>query len=315
MKQSGKVITKVLNVGDKTKDMMVEYFNDFKREKTPPYAILQADDGDTVVTLYQSGKAVFQGRDADLAADFWIETEKINYGSAKVTSSDDKKEKKETERKIPLRINSVGSDEVGTGDYFGPIVVTSSYVSRDNIDFLLELGVKDSKKMSDAEIKRVVPEIIKKIPYHTFVLTNRQYNELYNTDMNMNKMKAILHNKVLSAFTDKTKYPTDYVVVDQFENPKSYYNHLSEAKFKVYGITFLTKAEDQCLSVACASLISRYIFLQEMDKISNSVNMDIPKGASDLVDKVGKDILLKYGKDKLKDIAKLNFKNTEKIMN
>jgi len=315
MKQKGKVITKVLNVGDKTKDMMVEYFNDFKREKTPPYAILQADDGDTVVTLYQSGKAVFQGRDADLAADFWIETEKINYGNAKVTSSEDKKEKKETTRKIPLRINSIGSDEVGTGDYFGPIVVTASYVSRDNIDFLLELGVKDSKKMSDTEIKRVVPEIIKKIPYHTFVLSNKQYNELYNNDMNMNKMKAILHNKVLSAFVDKTKYPTDYIVVDQFENPKSYYNHLSEAKFKVYGITFLTKAEDQCLSVACASLISRYIFLQEMDKISNSVNMDIPKGASDLVDKVGKEILNKYGSDKLKDIAKLNFKNTEKIMN
>ena len=315
MKQSGKVITKVLNVGDKTKDMMVEYFNDFKRDKTPPYAVFQANDGDTVVTLYESGKVVFQGRDADLAADFWIETEKINYGSAKVTSSDDKKKEKEVTRKIPLRISSVGSDEVGTGDYFGPIVVTASYVSKDNVDFLLDLGVKDSKKMSDAEIKRVVPLIIKKIPYHTFVLTNHQYNELYTSDMNMNKMKAILHNKVLSAFTDRNKYPIDYIVVDQFENPKSYYNHLSDAKFKVYGITFLTKAEDQCLSVACASLISRYIFLQEMDKISDSVNIDIPKGASDLVDKVGKEILNKYGKEKLKDIAKLNFKNTEKIMN
>ena len=52
-----------------------------------------------------------------------------------------------------------------------------------------------------------------------------------------------------------------------------------------------------------------------MDKISNSVNMEIPKGASDLVDKVGKEIVSKYGTEKLKDIAKLNFKNTEKIMN
>lgn len=310
-----KVITKVLNVGEKTKDMMVEYFEDLKRDKTPPYALFQADDGDTVVTMYQSGKVVFQGRDADLAADFWIETEKINYGKAIVSSSDDKKkEKKEVERKIPLRITSIGSDEVGTGDYFGPIVVTASYVEKENIDFLLELGVKDSKKMSDAEIKKVVPQIIKKIPYHTFVLSNRQYNELYNNDMNMNKMKAILHNKVLSAFADKTKYPYDHIVVDQFENPKSYYNHLSEAKFKVYNITFLTKAEDQCLSVACSSLISRYIFLQEMDKISHSVSMDIPKGASDLVDAVGKEIVAKFGKDKLMDIAKMNFKNTEKIM-
>ena len=56
---ANKVITKVLVVSDKTKEMMVDYFSEFKREKTPPYAILQADDGGTVVTLYESGKAVF----------------------------------------------------------------------------------------------------------------------------------------------------------------------------------------------------------------------------------------------------------------
>lgn len=311
---NNKVITKVLVVGDKTKDMMVDYFSEFKREKTPPYAILQADDGDTVITLYQSGKAVFQGRDADLAADFWIETEKINSGKAIVTSSDEKKEKKEIERKIPLRISSIGSDEVGTGDFFGPIVVTACYVNRENIDFLLELGVKDSKKMSDSEIKSVVPKFIKKIPYNTFILSNKQYNDLYGNDMNMNKMKAILHNKVLSGFTDKEKYPRDYIVVDQFENPKSYYVHLKDASFKVYGITFLTKGEDQCLAVACASLISRYIFLQEMEKMSNELKMDIPKGASDLVDNVGTKIVKEYGVNKLKEVAKLNFKNAERIL-
>lgn len=312
---TNKVITKVLNVGEKTKEMMIEYFEDLKRDKTPPYAVFQADDGDTVVTMYQSGKVVFQGKDADLAADFWIETEKINYGKAVVTSSDDKKkDKKEIEKKIPLRINSIGSDEVGTGDYFGPIVVTATNVTKENIDFLLELGVKDSKKMTDSEIKKVVPKIIKKIPYHTFILTNKQYNELYNENMNMNKMKAILHNKVLSALSDKNKYLYDYIVVDQFENPRSYYNHLSDAKYRVYNITFLTKAEDQCLSVACASLISRYIFLMEIDKISKELGMDIPKGASDLVDSVGQEIVKKFGKNKLNDIAKLNFKNTQKIL-
>ena len=313
MFMANKVITKVLVVSEKTRDMMVDYFSDFKRDKTPQYAILQADDGDTVVTLYESGKAVFQGRDADLAADFWIETEKINSGSAKVTSSDDKKEKKEIERKIPLRINSVGSDEVGTGDFFGPIVVTASYVTRENIDFLLELGVKDSKKMSDSQIMEVVPKIIKRIPYSTFILTNKQYNEMYGSDMNMNKMKAILHNKVLSNFANKEKYNYDYVVVDQFENPRSYYTHLKDAKFKVYNIIFLTKAEDQCLSVACASLISRYVFLQEMDKISKELGVNLPKGASPVVDNVGMEIVKKYGYDKLKEIAKLNFKNAERI--
>lgn len=308
------VITKTLVVSDKTKEMMIDNYNDFKRLKTPQYAIFQADDGDTVVTLYESGKAVFQGRDADLAADFWIETEKINSGNAKVTSSDNSEKKKETTRKIPLRISSIGSDEVGTGDYFGPIVVTATFVEKSNIDFLLELGVKDSKKMTDTDILKVVPEVIKRIPYETYVLNNSTYNKAYASDMNMNKMKAILHNKVLSHFANKSKYPYEYAVVDQFENPKSYYNHLSEANFKVYGITFLTKAEDQCLSVACASIISRYIFLKEMDKISKDIGIDLPKGASDIVDTVGKEIVKKYGQSKLTEIAKLNFKNTEKIL-
>ena len=46
----------------------------------------------------------------------------------------EEQKKKEVECKIPLRINSIGSDEVGTGDYFGPIVVTATYVEKENID-------------------------------------------------------------------------------------------------------------------------------------------------------------------------------------
>lgn len=305
--------TITLKVSDKTKEQMIEFFEDLKREKTPPYAIFQAQDGDTVVTLYESGKAVFQGHDADLSSDFWIATEKINSGEAKTTDSREKKEKEKTAKILPLRINSIGSDEVGTGDYFGPIVVTASYVSKENIDFLLELKVKDSKKLTDEQILKIVPQIIKKIPYQTFILKNEEYNNHKNNNINMNQMKAILHNKVLYELKQKNlKY--DYIVVDQFEPPKSYYNHISKSTRRVQDIFFLTKAEDQCLSVACSSLISRYIFLKEMDKLSNELGITLPKGANPQVDAVGKKIVAKYGQEKLKQVAKLNFKNTEKIL-
>ena len=39
------------------------------------------------------------------------------------------------------------------------------------------------------------------------------------------------------------------------------------------------------------------------------------KGASDAVNDMGKKLVNKFGKDILKDVAKLNFKNTEKILN
>lgn len=309
MKQ--KAITKVLQVSEKTKNEMIEFFEETKREKTPPYAVFQAIDGDTVVTMYESGKVVFQGKDADLASDYWVETEKINSGKNGLI---EKKEKKKDDGKfLPLRINSIGSDEVGTGDFFGPIVVTSSYVSKENIDYLIDLKVKDSKKLTDDQILKIVPEIIKKIPYYTLILNNKKYNESYKEDMNMNKMKAILHNKVLYELVKENKYQHDYIVVDQFENPNSYYRHINEANNKVNNIFFTTKAEDKCLSVACSSMISRYIFLKEMDKLSRELNITLPKGASPLVDEVALKIANTYGYEKLYDIAKMNFKNAEKI--
>ena len=312
MKQ--KVITKVIKVNDIIKNKMIDFYEGKKRSKTPPYAIFQADDNDTVITLYESGKAMFQGVSADVEASMW---EMINKSGSNL---DDFFEEKVTNKnsnnkeiELPLQINSIGSDEVGTGDYFGPIVVTASYVSKENIPFLTELGVRDSKKLSDERIIEIVPKIIKKIPYKTIILNNKDYNNHYGKDMNMNKIKAILHNKALyNLINDNHQY--DYIVVDQFENPKSYFNHLTNANNVIKNITFITKAEDKCLSVACSSLISRYIFIKEIDKLSDKYGVFIPKGASSYVDDIAIKLVNKYGDNVLKDIAKLNFSNTERVM-
>lgn len=310
-------MTITLKVSENTKEKMIEYFEDKKRAKTPDYAIFQADEADTVVTLYNSGKAVFQGISADIDANMWKEMEKHLNPSKKVemTNSENKKKKEKIVEAINPKIynaNTIGSDEVGTGDYFGPIVVTATYVSKENISFLEQLGVKDSKKLTDDKILEIVPQIIKKIPYECIILSNKEYNEHYKDDMNMNKVKAILHNKVLFKMSQKFKNNTDYIVVDQFAKPYVYYNYLKDTNC-VKNITFMTKAEDKCLSVACASLISRFVFLKEFDKLGSSIDTFLIKGASNKVDELGLKIVNKYGFDKLNDIAKLNFKNTEKI--
>lgn len=312
MKKSNVITFKVC---DKTQKMMSEELDWCKREKTPPYAKWQAKDGDTVITLYESGKVVFQGTDADLSSDFWITTEKINSGKVDVKNSDSKSKDKLDSVYIDPKIYSssaIGSDEVGTGDYFGPIVVTASFVAKENIPFLEELGVKDSKKMTDEKILEIVPKIIKKIPYESIILTNKEYNDKYSSDVNMNKIKALLHNKVLYKLKEKIN-TYDYIIVDEFAKEFIYYNYLRNTNNVVHNITFLTKGESRHLSVACASLISRYIFIQEFNKLSINLDMNIPKGASELVDNVGFEIVKKYGFDKLKDIAKLSFKNTAKI--
>ena len=309
-------MTITVKVSDKTKKQMIEYFEDLKREKTPPYATFQAVDGDTVVTLYNSGKAVFQGRDADLASQFWIETEKINVGSVDFTNSNEKKKDKSKDITTSkyMYINSVGSDEVGTGDYFGPIVVSSSYVKKDDVNYLKELGVMDSKKITDEKILEIAPKIIKKVKYKSLVLTNKDYNK-FNKDYNMNKIKAIMHNKVLYQMINEEHPVIDAIIVDQFAEKYVYYNYLKNTNLVQRNITFMTKAEDKNMAVACSSIISRYIFIQEFNKISKNVGFNLPKGAGNKVDEIGKLIVQKYGKEILENIAKLNFKNTEKILN
>lgn len=306
-----KTITKVIRVDNETKKLMNDFYKDMKRDKTPPYAVFQADTGDTIVTLYESGKAMFQGVSADIEADMWesIGKDKDNIDYFMDTP---KKEEKKEEMTLPINISSVGSDEVGTGDYYGPIVVTASYVNKDDIPFLTELGVKDSKKLSDEQILKIVPKIIKKIKYKTIMLSNKEYNKNYGKDMNMNKIKAVLHNKVLTEMVKDNEY--DYIVVDQFEPESSYYKHLSEVPSPLKGITFITKAEDKCLSVACSSLISRYIFVKEIDKLGDKYGIFLPKGANYYVEDVGIKLVEKYGVNVLKEVAKLNFSNTDRIL-
>lgn len=307
-------MTIVFKVSDNVKDKMIKYYEDLKRDKTPPYAIFQAMESDTIITLYESGKVMFQGISADIDANIWIDLEKrLNNRTIIIENGKEKKETKKDDINYNFdKYNTIGSDEVGTGDYFGPIVVAATYVNKENVSFLKDLKVNDSKKITDETIKKIAPQIMNAIPYSAFILKNEEYNKLNHETINLNKIKAILHNKVLLNLTTSIN-DYDKVVVDQFTPPKSYFNYLSDTPNKVTNITFTPKAESKCLSVACASIISRYIFLNEMDKLSKKYNIEIPKGAGDTVDAVAQNIKDNYGFETLKDLVKLNFKNTNKL--
>lgn len=307
-------MTIVFKISDNIKPKVINYYKDLRKEKTPPYAVFQAQEADTVITLYESGKLMFQGISADIDANIWIDMEKRLNNRTITINGKEKKEKKETKKENILIENkpAIGSDEVGTGDYFGPIVVTAAYVSKENQNMLYDLGVRDSKKLTDENIKKIAPTLIEKIPHSTIIFDNESYNKYHTDDINMNKIKAILHNKALLNLIKK-EYPYEQIVIDQFVNPKKYFEYIDNAKEIVKNIDFHTKAEDKFLCVACASIISRYIFLKKMDELSKEVDLVLPKGAGDLVDETAKTLTEKYGFEILNKIAKLNFKNTDKI--
>ena len=295
----------VLRVSDKTREKLIKFYEDKKRDKVIPYVVFQAQDGDTVITLYESGKVMFQGTSADIDANMWADID----GVQKI----DKVKIKKEEQKY-YHCSSIGSDEVGTGDYFGPIVVTSCYVSKDDIPFVEELGIKDSKKLDDAKIIKIAPELIKRIKYKSLIMSNSEYNAKYSGTYNINKIKAIMHNKVLWRMVHEENLQYDYIIVDEFAREARYYEYLKGNPEIQRNITFMTKAEDKNLAVACASVISRYIFLREFDKICDEIHIPLVKGAGADVDSIGKEVVETYGKDKLKEVAKYNFKNTERIL-
>ncbi len=301
----------VLKVDDETRKKMLEFYKSGDRGKQIPYVTMQAVNEDVVITIYDTNKkgenkVMFQGVSADVESSIWA------MEHAAVETS---KKEKQKDYSIYYNCSSIGSDEVGTGDYFGPIVVTSCYVKKEDIPFLESLGIKDSKKLDDNKILKIAPQLVGKIKYKSVILTNSEYNEKYNnTDININKIKAIMHNKVLWKMVHDEDLSYDYIIVDEFAREARYYEYLNGNPEIQKDITFITKAEDKNLAVAAASVISRYIFIKEFDKLCDELHIPLVKGAGPEVDKIGKEVVETYGKEKLKEIAKYNFKNTERIL-
>ena len=70
-------MNEVIRVSDKTKEKMIEYYKDKKKDKEIPYVVFQAVDMDTTITMYTSGKVMFQGKSADVDAAMWKEMDGI----------------------------------------------------------------------------------------------------------------------------------------------------------------------------------------------------------------------------------------------
>lgn len=266
-----------------------------KFQTTPPqYAKWQLKPENCVITCYTSGKTVFQGKDANVYAAAFMEVQ--DEISTPTTTS---------------RYPQAGSDEVGTGDYFGPVCVCASYVTKDDVDFLVKLGVRDSKQMSDADMLKIGPLLMERIAHSLLIVPPQKYNQVHESN-NLNAIKAKLHNQAYINLAKKIELPS-FKIIDQFTPETSYYRYLKNEPQIIRGIHFETKAEDKYLSVAVGSIISRYGFLKTWEEMEQKYNMTLPKGSGDKVDIVAQEFVERYGFDCLGEIAKLHFKNTEKI--
>lgn len=266
----------------------------------PQYAKWQLRPENCVITCYQSGKTVFQGKDAAVYASPFTD----------ITAAPAAKPAK-TSAKHACTFPQAGSDEVGTGDYFGPVCVCATIITKETLPLLEQLGVRDSKQLTDTDIRKIAPQIMKKIPYSLLILENEKYNAVHAAN-NMNAVKSKLHNQAYVNLSKKYELPS-FKVIDQFTPGPLYYRYLKGEKNIVQDIYFETKAEDKFPAVGAGSVIARYAFLTKMDEMEKKWDMTFQKGAGDKVDTCAKEFVDRYGMEALPKVAKMHFKNTEKL--
>ena len=247
----------------------------------------------SVATLYSSGKLVFQGGESF--------TEVISHIH---------RSKGEKDFIQP----HLGVDEVGKGDYFGPLVVVACYVNNEFADKLSYLGFDDSKKFTDRKISELYNHVKDYPYYYPSIVYPAEYNDLVNLEGNVSILLAKQHSKCIEMGLKDLKnkdIPCQSVVIDQFASSKNrILDELGDFGKKV-DVKQFHKGESD-IAVAAASIIARGIFVEEFKKMNEKYNFDFPKGASDVINS-GIEFVKRYGRNELRNVAKVSFRTSQKI--
>jgi ribonuclease HIII len=248
----------------------------------------------SVATLYTSGKIVFQGEE-----DFTKEITSIKRG----------------EKEVEDIVDHIGVDEVGKGDYFGPLVVVGCFVNEEFAEKISYLGFGDSKNFSDGKIKELFAEVKEYPYYYPSIVHPEEYNTLVNQIGNVSIVLAKQHSKVIEMGLKDLKkkgIECSHAVIDQFSSLKSRVaNEMGELGKKIT-LEQHHKGESD-IAVAAASIIARGIFLEEMEKMNKKYSFEFPKGSSNVVN-TAKEFVKKYGEYELRRVAKIGFKTTKKVL-
>ena len=205
---------------------------------------------------------------------------------------------------------TIGIDESGKGDYFGPLVIAGAYVTPDQEDRLRALGVRDSKTCSDKRAHTLAAHIRTLCTTTLVTIGPERYNSLYASLKNLNVLLAWGHARAIENLLETVT--CEQVIADQFGNARFLNNALMQ-KGRAVKLIQKPRAEQE-LAVAAASLVARAEFLRRLQDLSSRFAIPLPKGANPQVITAGKAVVEQYGPDSLGQVAKLHFRTTQKVL-
>lgn len=211
---------------------------------------------------------------------------------------------------FPPEKGHIGTDESGKGDYFGPLVVAGVFVPEEQEEVLKELGVKDSKKLSDNRVREFAGLIKEGYKHSLVVIGPEKYNELYGKLRNLNRILAWAHSRAIENILEEVHCAQ--AITDQFGDKLYVLNALMK-KGKNIELIQKPKAEED-MAVASASILARAEFLRRLYFLSQDVGVDLPKGSSPLAEEVAVMLVRQQGEKVLDKTAKRHFKLTQRVL-
>ena len=272
----------------------------FKFEKRQ-YQVFLARYDKFTVNLYESGKVTFGGSDRTLQQE--IEWFLVKLGGKAPKAAKGAGFEGRTR---------IGTDEVGKGDFFGPLVVAGALLDKESEERLSKLGVKDSKEIKgDERIMNMAEDIaviLGSERYEIITIKPSKYNELYAKMQNLNVMLGWGHARAIENLLRKNEV-CELAISDQFGDPDFIASSLME-KGKAIELVQITKG-GRDLAVATASVLARAKFVSAMGKMSDDFGFEFPKGASAKVVEAAKEFIATKGVESLGQVAKLHFSMLE----
>jgi len=274
------------------------------RMGTAPYASWEAVGSDVRATFYtRRRKLLFQGAGADGLA---RRLAGVLPEQAAAATGDGGKN-------ADARIDepTIGSDETGKGDYFGSLVVAGCLARPEDVAYLRECGVRDSKQIADSTIMILEGKILDRVQCEVVELEPPEYGRLHAQTKNVNVILGEAHAEVIRKL--KLANPDcKRAVVDKFGRDDQVLGPLGDVADGMK-IKLMPRAEANP-AVAAASIVARAVFVRSLARLSDQCGVDLLPGASAQVEEVAHKVAAVGGRELLSTVAKMHFKTTERIL-
>lgn len=290
-----------INKQAEIKAFIIKTFGAIEKEKQ--YAFWELKHKDFTATFYNSSKFVIQGKDISKL----LEKLGDEFNLPFTVASHKLPQEPEI---ISLPMPYIGTDESGKGDFFGPLVVAGVMIDEKSKKIFEDMGIKDSKKLKDDDMLKMLHEIQKNSIFSVVSISNAKYNELYIKFRNLNKLLAWGHARVIENILEKAP-SCKYALSDKFGDESLIKNALMEKGGNVH-LEQRVRAESD-IAVAAASVLARATYVQRLEDMSGYYGFKFPKGCGENVKEAAKAFTRMYDKKRLYEVCKGHFKTYHEL--